>query len=204
MARRVTRSEAEQKQYELDRKKQDVTAALGESGTNFLALANLILNENRRYAAEDAAGAVSLRFLATLPATSPTRPRLHWERNWSPEEISGLADFCATQSNTFNREEWFAYLGNAKKIFVVNFGLRLPVSNEAGTVINRGNEESDVLENGTDFLVQAETPEHANELFTELLEQYQLIQTTIADADVTVEFNNRKAEIESYSLADKA
>jgi len=188
MTHRLFLTEAESEQRRADQKKKDITAALGASGTDFTALANLILDENRTYAeqaAEDAAEATKHPDHVPLAGCF---------RNWSPEELSRLADLYATQSTTFNRGEWFAYLGNKKKVWVVTISSGyLPQINEEGTVVQRFFED-DVT--GVDLLVQAETPGHANELLIKWFEKYQWTRTKLADADEIEEFEIRQ-EVES-------
>lgn len=183
-------SEAESEQRDAENKRQDIAEALGENGTDFIALANLILDENREYAKAAAENAE----MAKSSPKGVRAPQLFLGRNWSPEEINGLAKFCATQGPTFNREEWFTYLGNQKKIFVVNFRLGgLPSSNEDGTLIQQYSDDDDISDNGVDYLVEAETPNHAEKLVTAWLEKWQLTTTKLASANGIEEFQERKA-----------
>jgi hypothetical protein len=186
---------------EEESKRRPVTEALGESGTNFTALANLILDDNRQQAERVASTAQHEAWMAKrgLEYTkAPVEPV-----KWSAEEINGLADFCATKGETFNREEWFAYLGNLKKVWVVNFSLSgLPLSNDEGTVVQRRVDDEDFgddymgFANGVDYLVEAETPGNAEELLTEWLDKWELKRTRLAQAHVVTEFHEAIAAIE--------
>ena len=185
-------------------KRKAVTEALGENGTDFTALANMVLDANRRQASMVASTAEREAYMEKRGLEykkSPVQPV-----TWSAEEINGLADYCATKSETFNREEWLGYIGNKKKVWVVNFGLSgLPIHNEELTVIQRHVDSDEFgddifgFEHGVDYLVEAETPSHAEELVTDWFENWQLLRTKLASADAVTTYNVAKEAIAAVS-----